>query len=50
VIFYGLRLDYPGAIYNAPNTLSYAMTAGHPVVATNLGDLGRSVRQSECGS
>ena len=49
VIFYGLRLDYPGAIYNAPNTLSCAMAAGRPVVATDVGDLGRMVRQADCG-
>jgi glycosyltransferase involved in cell wall biosynthesis len=49
VIFYGLRLDYPGAIYNAPNTLSYAMAAGRPVVATDVGDLGRMVRAADCG-
>ncbi len=49
VIFYGLRLDYPGAIYNAPNTLSCAMAAGRPVVATDVGDLGRIVRAAECG-
>jgi glycosyltransferase involved in cell wall biosynthesis len=49
VIFYGLRLDYPGAIYNAPNTLSCAMAAGRPVVATDVGDLGRMVRAADCG-
>ncbi len=49
VIFYCLRLDYPGAIYNAPNTLSCAMAAGRPVVATEVGDLGRMVRAADCG-
>jgi glycosyltransferase involved in cell wall biosynthesis len=49
VIFYGLRLDYPGAVYNAPNTLSCAMAAGRPVVATDVGDLGRIVRAADCG-
>lgn len=49
VIFYGLKLDYPGAIYNAPNTLSCAMAAGRPVVATDVGDLGRIVRAADCG-
>jgi glycosyltransferase involved in cell wall biosynthesis len=49
VIFYGLKLDYPGAVYNAPNTLSCAMAAGRPVVATDVGDLGRIVRAAECG-
>ena len=49
VIFYCLRLDYPGAVYNAPNTLSCAMAAGRPVVATDVGDLGRIVRATDCG-
>jgi glycosyltransferase involved in cell wall biosynthesis len=49
VIFYCLRLDYPGAVYNAPNTLSCAMAAGRPVVATDVGDLGRIVRAADCG-
>ena len=49
VIFYGLKLDYPGAVYNAPNTLSCAMAAGRPVVATDVGDLGRIVRAADCG-
>ena len=49
VIFYCLRLDYPGAVYNAPNALSRAMAAGRPVVATDVGDLGRIVRTADCG-
>ncbi len=49
VIFYCLREDYPGAIYNAPNTLSQAMAAGRPLVANEVGDLGRIVRQTGCG-
>jgi glycosyltransferase involved in cell wall biosynthesis len=44
-----LKLDYPGAIYNAPNTLSNAMSAGRPILANDVGDLGRIVRQSDCG-
>jgi glycosyltransferase involved in cell wall biosynthesis len=49
VIFYCLKLDYPGAVYNAPNALSCAMAAGRPVVATDVGDLGRMVRAADCG-
>jgi glycosyltransferase involved in cell wall biosynthesis len=49
VIFYCLKLDYPGAVYNAPNALSCAMAAGRPVVATDVGDLGRVVRTADCG-
>jgi glycosyltransferase involved in cell wall biosynthesis len=49
VIYYCLKPDYPGAIYNAPNTLSQAMAAGRPIIANDVGDLGRIVRQSGCG-
>jgi len=49
VVYYCLVPDYPGAIYNAPNTLSNAMAAGRPIIANDVGDLGRIVRQSGCG-
>ena len=49
VVYYCLMLDYPGAIYNAPNTLSCAMAAGRPMIATDVGDLGRIVRTADCG-
>jgi glycosyltransferase involved in cell wall biosynthesis len=49
VIVYCLRVDYPGAVYNAPNTLSQAMAAGRPIVANDVGDLGRMVRAADCG-
>jgi glycosyltransferase involved in cell wall biosynthesis len=49
VIYYCLLPDYPGAAYNAPNTLSNAMAAGRPVIANDIGDLGRTVSQAGCG-
>ena len=49
VIYYCLKPDYPGARYNAPNTLSNAMAAGRPVIANDIGDLGRIVRKTGCG-
>jgi glycosyltransferase involved in cell wall biosynthesis len=49
VIYYCLRLDYPGAVYNAPNTLSHAMLSGRPIIANDVGDLGRMVRSTGCG-
>jgi glycosyltransferase involved in cell wall biosynthesis len=49
VIYYCLLPDYPGAIYNAPNTLTNAMAAGRPIIANDVGDLGRIVRQTGCG-
>jgi glycosyltransferase involved in cell wall biosynthesis len=49
VIYYCLRLDYPGAVYNAPNTLAQAMAAARPVIANEVGDLGRIVRATQCG-
>ncbi|HEC33775.1 MAG TPA: glycosyltransferase, partial [Chloroflexi bacterium] len=49
VIYYCLVPDYPGAVYNAPNTLSNAMAAGRPIIANDVGDLGRIVRETGCG-
>ena len=49
VVYYCLKPDYPGAVYNAPNTLSNAMAAGKPVIANDIGDLGRIVRKTSCG-
>lgn len=49
VIYYCLVPDYPGAIYNAPNTLSNAMAAGRPIIANNVGDLGQIIRKTGCG-
>ncbi len=49
VIYYCLEPDYPGAVYNAPNTLSNAMAAGRPIIANEVGDLGRIVRETGCG-
>jgi len=49
VIYYCLRSDYPGAQYNAPNTLAYAMASSRPLIANEVGDLGQMVADSECG-
>ena len=46
VIYYCLKPNYP---YNAPNTLSNAMLAGRPILATRVGDLGDIVEQTGCG-
>jgi glycosyltransferase involved in cell wall biosynthesis len=48
-VYYCLNPNYPGAIYNAPNTLSYAMAAGKPIIANDIGDLGRIVKATGCG-
>ena len=49
LIYYCLRPDYSGAEYNAPNTLCQAMAAGRPIIANEVGDLGRIVRETRCG-
>jgi glycosyltransferase involved in cell wall biosynthesis len=48
-IYYCLLPDYPGAVYNAPNALGNAMAAGRPIIANDVGDLGRIVHQTGCG-
>lgn len=45
VIYYCLVPGYPGW----PNTLSNAMAAGRPLIANDVGDLGRIVRETGCG-
>jgi glycosyltransferase involved in cell wall biosynthesis len=49
VIYYCLRPDYPGALFNAPNSLSNAMAAGKPIIANDVGDLGFIVSTTGCG-
>lgn len=49
VIYYCLNANYPGAIYNAPNTMSNAMAAGKPIIANRVGDLGKVIEQVQCG-
>jgi glycosyltransferase involved in cell wall biosynthesis len=49
LIYYCLKADYPGAIYNAPNTLSNCLAAGRPILANDVGDLGHIVRSEKCG-
>ena len=49
IIYYCLREDYPGALYNAPNTLGHAMAAGRPLIANQVGDLGRIIKKAKCG-
>ena len=49
VVFYVINPDYPGAIYNAPNALGNAMAAGSPLIANDLGDLGRVIRETNSG-
>jgi glycosyltransferase involved in cell wall biosynthesis len=49
ILYYCLKPDYPGAIYNASNTLSSAMAAGRPLIANNVGDLGLTLSKTNCG-
>lgn len=48
VIYYGLD-NYPGALYNCPNALFMALSTGKAVLATDIGDLGKIVREENCG-
>lgn len=49
LVYYGIDSDYPGAIYNAPNSLGYALAAGKPILANRVGDLGTIIEQEMCG-
>ena len=49
VIYYGLDIHDPNSEFNAPNTLFHALTAGKPILTTNVGEIGRIVREEQCG-
>jgi glycosyltransferase involved in cell wall biosynthesis len=49
VIYYSLNPKYTGAVINSPNTLFNAMAAARPIIANNIGDLGRIVQKTGCG-
>jgi glycosyltransferase involved in cell wall biosynthesis len=49
IIYYGLRKHDASALYNAPNTVAQAMASGTPVIGTDIGDLGRMIRDTGCG-
>jgi glycosyltransferase involved in cell wall biosynthesis len=49
IIYYGLRKDDASSVYNAPNTVAQAMASGTPVIGTDIGDLGRMIRDTDCG-
>ncbi|MEO0216687.1 MAG: glycosyltransferase [candidate division WOR-3 bacterium] len=49
VIYYVLNEDSPIANYNAPNSLGFALITGKPMIASDMGDLGRVIRSTNCG-
>lgn len=49
ILYYVLEPHYPGAIFNAPNSLANAMAAGKPIIANRVGDLGFIVEENQCG-
>jgi glycosyltransferase involved in cell wall biosynthesis len=49
IVFYALKPDYAGAKYNAPNTLTQAMAAARPLIANDIGDLGKIIKETGCG-
>ncbi len=49
VVYYALDHNAPATIYNAPNSLGYAVSMGKAVIASDAGDLGRIVREIDCG-
>lgn len=49
IIYYGLKKDDASSPYNAPNTVAQAMASGTPVIGTDIGDLGRMIRETGAG-
>ena len=49
IVFYGFDPSNPNAKYSAPNKLFEALAAGKPVLTGNFGEIGRIVREEDCG-
>jgi len=49
IIFYGFDPDNPNARFSAPNKLFECLAAGKAMITGNFGEIGRIVREKECG-
>jgi glycosyltransferase involved in cell wall biosynthesis len=49
IIFYGFDPSNPNAKYSAPNKLFEALAAGKAVLTGGFGEIGRIVKDTECG-
>ena len=49
VVYYGFNVDHPNARYSAPNKLFEALAAGLGVISADFGEIGRIVRENDCG-
>ena len=49
VVFYGFDPSNPNAKYSAPNKLFEALAAGKPTLTGDFGEIGRIVKEQNCG-
>lgn len=49
VLYYGLDSSYLNNRYSSPNALYNALAAGRPLITTDVGEIGRIVREEHCG-
>ena len=49
VVYYGMYLDNANAKFSAPNKLFEALAAGKAVITTNIGEVGKIVKEEGCG-
>lgn len=49
VIYYGLDRDNPNSKYSTPNKLFEALVAGRALITGNCGEIGRIVKEENCG-
>jgi glycosyltransferase involved in cell wall biosynthesis len=49
VVYYGFEINHPNARYSAPNKLFEALATGLPVISADFGEIGRIVRENDCG-
>jgi len=48
-LYYCLNTDLPIAKFSAPNKLFEAIAAGKPIIALNVGEIGKIIEQEGCG-
>jgi len=50
IVFYGFDPDNPNARFSAPNKLFECLAAGKAMLTGNFGEIGRIVREQDCGT
>jgi len=49
VVYYGFDQDNPNAYWSAPNKLYEAIAAGKALLASDVGEIGQTIKDERCG-